>query len=271
MLNGARRPAVRREGPVRPRADPRRHRRDPGGGHPGRQAEGHAAVSDANGHATKPVGPVRSEADRVPAAVLGPEDPGDRRPPRPVGGGDGPDRQRGRRRSSSGSRSGRRGSSSSSGSSRTTCRRSRPAGTSAASRTATWAGSTACGSTERDADGVKMARGQINVGLVDMAKKERVRALVTRWFRERAEVVFGEVFDAWTREGRTPRHRAGRRSRSARWRTAGEAAPTEGHILLNPDLIVAPMMCIEYVDRPRTVPPEGAQPQQRLLPAPERA
>jgi predicted metal-dependent hydrolase len=99
---------------------------------------------------------------------------------------------------------------------------------------------------QADADGVKMARGQINVGLVDLTKKERVRPLVTTWFRERAEVVFGEVFDAWTekakRHGIEP-HGFQIRKMANRW----GSCTAEGHILLNSELIVAPIMCIEYV------------------------
>jgi len=96
------------------------------------------------------------------------------------------------------------------------------------------------------ADGVKMARGQINVGLVDIALKERVRPLVTRWFRERAGVVFGEVFGAArvraARHGIEP-HGFQIRKMLNRW----GSCTAEGNILLNVDLIVAPLLCIEYV------------------------
>lgn len=99
---------------------------------------------------------------------------------------------------------------------------------------------------QADTDGVKMARGQINVGLVDTAKKERVRSLVTRWFRERAEIVFGEVFD--TCAARVERHGIQAngfqiRRMINRW----GSCTVEGNILLNLDLIVAPVSCIEYV------------------------
>ena len=99
---------------------------------------------------------------------------------------------------------------------------------------------------QADADAVKMARGQINVGLVDTTKKERVRTLVTAWFRGRAEAVFGEVF-----AGCAPlseRHGIAAdgfdlRRMPNRW----GSCTAEGRILLNPDLIVAPLPCIEYV------------------------
>jgi len=91
-----------------------------------------------------------------------------------------------------------------------------------------------------------MARGQINVGLVDMTKKERVRPLVTAWFRARAEAVFGEVFAAWTeraeRHGIEPQGFQIRKMAN-RW----GSCTAEGHILLNSELIAAPLMCIEYV------------------------
>jgi predicted metal-dependent hydrolase len=97
-----------------------------------------------------------------------------------------------------------------------------------------------------DAEAVKMARGQINVGLVDTSKKERVRTLVTAWFRRRAEAVFGEVFAGCA--ARAGRHGIAAdgfdlRKMTNRW----GSCTAEGRILLNPDLIVAPLLCIEYV------------------------
>ena len=96
------------------------------------------------------------------------------------------------------------------------------------------------------ADAVKMARGQINVGLVDPSKKERVKTLVTRWFRERAEAVFGDLFAAWA--DKAVRHGIQAdgfqiHKMKNRW----GSCTRQGRILLNPDLIVAPVMCIEYV------------------------
>lgn len=99
---------------------------------------------------------------------------------------------------------------------------------------------------QAEADGVKMARGQINVGLADPSKKERVRQLVTAWFRRRAEAVFGEVFDAWA--ARAARHGIEAngfqlRRMANRW----GSCTADGNILLNPDLIAAPVAGIEYV------------------------
>ena len=99
---------------------------------------------------------------------------------------------------------------------------------------------------EGDSEGVKMGRGQINVVVKDIGKKERVKTLVTRWFRDRAEFVFGELFDDWT-----PRaERFGIRAKSfqlKKMRNRWGSCTRDGHILLNPDLIIAPKSCIEYV------------------------
>jgi predicted metal-dependent hydrolase len=99
---------------------------------------------------------------------------------------------------------------------------------------------------QADADGVKMARGQINVGLTDTSKKERVRSLVTAWFRRRAEAVFGEVFAGCSVQAERQKIQPSGfqiRKMTNRW----GSCTAEGHILLNPDLIVAPLPCIEYV------------------------
>lgn len=97
-----------------------------------------------------------------------------------------------------------------------------------------------------DEDAVKMARGQINVYLTDLSKKGIIKTLVVSWFRQRAEVVFRELFDVMAT--RAERHGISvdnfeiRRMKN-RW----GSCTNEGRILLNPDLIIAPKMCIEYV------------------------
>lgn len=95
-------------------------------------------------------------------------------------------------------------------------------------------------------DGVKLSRGMLAVGLTDPTRRERVRGLVTEWFRQRAEAVFGRVFADCSllveRHGiRADGFQVRRMSR--RWGscTAG------GQILLNPELVAAPATCIEYV------------------------
>ena len=95
-------------------------------------------------------------------------------------------------------------------------------------------------------ESVKMARGQINVFLTDTSKKNRIKALVTGWFRQRAEVVFQELFDSVAmkadRFGIVADAFEIRRMKN-RWGSCTK----ENRILLNPDLIIAPKMCSEYV------------------------
>ncbi len=99
---------------------------------------------------------------------------------------------------------------------------------------------------EGDKDAVKMSRGQINVYLTDSSKKARIKTLVVGWFRQRAEVVFRELFDDMVskaeRHGITAENFEIRRMKN-RW----GSCTREGRILLNPDLIIAPKQCIEYV------------------------
>lgn len=95
-------------------------------------------------------------------------------------------------------------------------------------------------------ESVKLARGQLNVYLAKLAHTERIRPLVTGWFRDRAEVVFQEQFDAAVakaqRRGITADGFDIRRMKN-RW---GSCTPG-GRILLNVELIIAPKPCIEYV------------------------
>lgn len=99
---------------------------------------------------------------------------------------------------------------------------------------------------EGSEDGVRMSRGQINVYLSDPSKKPRTKTLVVGWFRQRAEVVFRERFDDMfsraERHGITAKNFEIRRMKN-RW----GSCTSEGRILLNPDLIIAPKQCIEYV------------------------
>ena len=93
---------------------------------------------------------------------------------------------------------------------------------------------------------VKMARGQINVFLTDISKKRRIRTLVTRWFRRRAEVVFQELFDQCVTKAE--RHSIKAESfEIRRMKNRWGSCTKDGHILLNTNLIIAPKMCIEYV------------------------
>ena len=99
---------------------------------------------------------------------------------------------------------------------------------------------------EADFESVKMARGQINVTIMHNSERRRVKPLVVAWFRERANSVLAERFEAMaTRAERFDIDASGFRIRRMknRW---GSCTP-EGGILLNPDLIIAPKHCIDYV------------------------
>ena len=95
-------------------------------------------------------------------------------------------------------------------------------------------------------EAVKMARGQINVFLTDSARKDRIKTLVVGWFRRRAEIVFQELFDAMAEKAQ--RHGiAAEGFELRRMKNRWGSCTKEGRILLNPDLMIAPKMCIEYV------------------------
>ncbi|MEZ6142555.1 MAG: SprT family zinc-dependent metalloprotease [Zavarzinella sp.] len=99
---------------------------------------------------------------------------------------------------------------------------------------------------EGDEEAVKMARGQINVYLTDTAQKGRIKTLVVGWFRQRAEVIFQEQFDAMV--SKASRHGIEAESfEIRRMKNRWGSCTKEGRILLNPDLIIAPKMCIDYV------------------------
>ncbi|WP_339907171.1 SprT family zinc-dependent metalloprotease [Symmachiella dynata] len=99
---------------------------------------------------------------------------------------------------------------------------------------------------EGDEEAVKMARGQINVFLTDPSRKRRIKPLVTGWFRKRAEIIFQELFDAMV--AKAERHNIAADSfEIRRMKNRWGSCTKEGRILLNPDLIIAPKMCIEYV------------------------
>ncbi len=93
---------------------------------------------------------------------------------------------------------------------------------------------------------VKLARGQLDVYLVDPIKKTYIKPLVVTWFRQRAQVVFRELFEAIAAKAERHCIRAESfelRRMKNRWGSCTQ----EGKILLNPELITAPKQCIEYV------------------------
>src|SRR5208282_264589 len=70
--------------------------------------------------------------------------------------------------------------------------------------------------------------------------------LVTGWFRSRANAVFTEVFE--TSKVKAARYGIAADSFSIRrMKNRWGSCNHNGNILLNPELILAPLMCIEYV------------------------
>ena len=91
-----------------------------------------------------------------------------------------------------------------------------------------------------------MSRGQINIYVTDPSQSGRIKMLVVNWFRQRAEIVFRELFDAMRLHAE--RHNIvvecfELRRMKNRWGSCTH----DGRILLNPELIIAPKSCIEYV------------------------
>lgn len=98
--------------------------------------------------------------------------------------------------------------------------------------------------TSADAAFVKLSRGQLLIGLPDKSDPERVKALLHRWYLDRARSVFTEVLD-----GSLPHFKGAERPRlivrtmRSRW---GSLSRT-GTMTLNINLVRAPRACIEYV------------------------
>ncbi|WP_200250349.1 M48 family metallopeptidase [Thiococcus pfennigii] len=95
-----------------------------------------------------------------------------------------------------------------------------------------------------DAVSVKLTRGQLLVALPGEPEAERVKALLHRWYLDRARVTFGEVLDASLChfKGVEP-PRLIVRAMQSRWGSLSRA----GIMTLNVDLVRAPRPCIEYV------------------------
>jgi hypothetical protein len=75
---------------------------------------------------------------------------------------------------------------------------------------------------------------------------ERVRALLEGWFRERAKVQFSarvEKWKPWCEARGLPAPTARLLKMSKRWGSSHR----DGRILLNPDLVKAPAICVDYV------------------------
>ncbi|HQY71873.1 MAG TPA: SprT family zinc-dependent metalloprotease [Pseudomonadales bacterium] len=95
-----------------------------------------------------------------------------------------------------------------------------------------------------DSTSVKLTRGRLLVSLPDNPDPERVKALLHRWYLDRARVVFADVLDASLRRFRgTDRPRLIVRTMQSRWGSLSRA----GTMTLNVNLVRAPRSCIEYV------------------------
>ena len=91
---------------------------------------------------------------------------------------------------------------------------------------------------------VKLARGQLLVGLPSATNRECARALLQRWYLDRARAVFGEVLEAsLLRFKSIELPRLSVRAMQSRWGSLSHA----GTMTLNIDLVRAPRPCIEYV------------------------
>lgn len=90
----------------------------------------------------------------------------------------------------------------------------------------------------------RLSRGHLLVNVPGSSGPQRVKALLERWYLERARVVFGDVLKAGLDRFRLaePPHLVVRTMRS-RW---GSLSPS-GTMTLNVNLIRAPRRCIEYV------------------------
>lgn len=95
-----------------------------------------------------------------------------------------------------------------------------------------------------DAAGVRLTRGRLLVTLPGEPEAERVRAVLHRWYLDRARAVFSEVLAASLPHFKvaTP-PRLIVRAMQSRWGSLSRA----GTMTLNVNLVRAPRPCIEYV------------------------
>lgn len=95
-----------------------------------------------------------------------------------------------------------------------------------------------------DAASVKFARGQLLVTLPGEPEAERVKALLHRWYLDRARAVFTEVLDTCLPRFNGVEHpRLIVRAMQSRWGSLSRA----GSMTLNVNLVRAPRPCIEFV------------------------
>jgi predicted metal-dependent hydrolase len=95
-----------------------------------------------------------------------------------------------------------------------------------------------------DKAGVKCARGQLLVSLPGEPDPARVKAVLHRWYLDRARTVFSDVLDGSLRHFKgAQRPRLIVRTMQSRWGSLSRA----GTMTLNVNLVRAPRPCIEYV------------------------
>ncbi len=92
--------------------------------------------------------------------------------------------------------------------------------------------------------GMTLTRGEFLVNLPGKPDPERVKALLHRWYIDRARAVFGKVLDASLLHIKCADHpRLIVRTMQSRWGSLSRA----GTMTLNVNLVRAPRPCIEYV------------------------
>lgn len=95
-----------------------------------------------------------------------------------------------------------------------------------------------------DATSVKLTRGQLLVALPGEPEPGRVKALLHRWYLDRARAVFSAVLEEGLRHFNDVGHpRLIVRTMKTRWGSLSRA----GTMTLNLNLVRAPRRCIEYV------------------------
>ncbi|MGL5337055.1 MAG: M48 family metallopeptidase [Enterovibrio sp.] len=92
--------------------------------------------------------------------------------------------------------------------------------------------------------GVKLLRGKLEVS-VRKRSADKVKELLTDWYKERAKEIFSKRLDAMLEQALwvEARPQLGMRTMQTQW---GSCSP-HGRIMLNPHLVKAPRECIDYV------------------------
>lgn len=94
---------------------------------------------------------------------------------------------------------------------------------------------------------VRMVRGEILVSGVARDDWARIEKLVLGWYRERAEVQFGARLEINRARFANPDRHTPKSLNLRRMKARWGSMSTDGHLLLNPDLVRAPVDAIDYV------------------------